>query len=102
MSGFIVGEDRTQTTLFPERFDDCIAEDGAVRVIDVFIKIPLVAYPEIVVYRYLSPAAINVLEISDALFELAGAVVRVVEELYDVPPILVVRRNGYAKLDFTA
>jgi transposase len=37
MSGFIEGEDRTQATLFPERLDDYIAEDSAVRVIDVFI-----------------------------------------------------------------
>jgi len=37
MSGFIEGENRYQATLFPERLDDFIAEDSAVRVIDVFI-----------------------------------------------------------------
>jgi transposase len=37
MSGFIEGEDRSQATLFPERLDDYVAEDNAVRVIDVFI-----------------------------------------------------------------
>ncbi len=37
MSGFIEGEDRFQATLFPERLDDYIAEDSAVRVIDVFV-----------------------------------------------------------------
>jgi transposase len=37
MSGFIQGEDRTQATLFPERLDDYVAEDSAVRVIDVFL-----------------------------------------------------------------
>ena len=37
MSGFIEGEDRNQTTLFPERIDDYIGEDSAVRVIDVFV-----------------------------------------------------------------
>ncbi len=37
MSRFIEGEDRTQATLFPERLDDYIAEESAVRVIDVFI-----------------------------------------------------------------
>ncbi len=37
MSGFIQGTDRHQATLFPERLDDYIAEDNAVRVIDVFI-----------------------------------------------------------------
>jgi transposase len=37
MTGFIEGENRFQATLFPERLDDYIAEDNAVRVIDVFI-----------------------------------------------------------------
>ena len=37
MSGFIQGEDRSQATLLPERLDDYVAEDSAVRVIDVFI-----------------------------------------------------------------
>lgn len=37
MSGFIEGESRTQTTLFPESLDDYINEDNAVRVVDVFI-----------------------------------------------------------------
>ena len=37
MSGFIEGEDRHQAILFPESLDEYIAEDSAVRVIDVFI-----------------------------------------------------------------
>ena len=37
MSGFIEGDDRHQSTLFPERLDDYIAADSPVRVIDVFI-----------------------------------------------------------------
>jgi len=37
MSGFIEGESRHQATLFPERLDDYIEENSAVRVIDVFI-----------------------------------------------------------------
>ena len=37
MSRFIKGEDRGQATLFPERLDEYIAEENAVRVIDVFI-----------------------------------------------------------------
>jgi len=37
MSGFIEGESRHQATMFPERLDDYVAEDNAVRVIDVFI-----------------------------------------------------------------
>ena len=37
MSGFIEGEDRTQATLFPERIDDYITDENAVRVIDVFV-----------------------------------------------------------------
>jgi transposase len=37
MSGFVEGENRHQATLFPERLDDYVAEDSAVRVSDVFI-----------------------------------------------------------------
>lgn len=37
MKRFIQGEDRSQSTLFPERLDEYIAEDHAVRVIDVFV-----------------------------------------------------------------
>ena len=37
MSGFTQGEDRFQATLLPERLDDFVAEDSAVRVIDVFL-----------------------------------------------------------------
>ena len=38
MKGFIEGRSRDQATLFPERIDDYIDEDSAVRVIDVFIE----------------------------------------------------------------
>ena len=37
MSGFIQGIDRQQATLFPERLDEYITEDNAVRVIDIFV-----------------------------------------------------------------
>ena len=37
MSGFIEGENRQQSTLFPERVDDYVGEDNPVRVIDYFI-----------------------------------------------------------------
>jgi len=37
MSGFIEGESRSQATLFPERIDDYVAEENAVRVVDVFV-----------------------------------------------------------------
>ncbi len=37
MSGFIEGENREQSTLFPERFDDYVGEYNAVRFIDFFI-----------------------------------------------------------------
>ena len=37
MSGFIQGQARTQSTLFPEMLDDFVVEDCAVRVIDFFI-----------------------------------------------------------------
>ena len=36
MTRFVEGEDRTQSTLFPERLDDYIAEDSPVRVIETF------------------------------------------------------------------
>ena len=37
MSGYIEGTDRTQATLFPDRLDDWIDENSAVRVIDLFV-----------------------------------------------------------------
>ncbi|MCW8829906.1 MAG: IS1182 family transposase [Gammaproteobacteria bacterium] len=37
MKRFVEGEDRFQSTLFPEMLDDYVSEDNAVRVIDVFI-----------------------------------------------------------------
>jgi len=37
MKRFIEGENRTQSTLFPEALDDYIAEDNPVRVIEAFI-----------------------------------------------------------------
>ena len=38
MSKFISGEDRNQSTLFPESLEDYVSEDNTVRVIDVFIE----------------------------------------------------------------
>jgi len=38
MKRFVVGEARGQSTLFPARVDDFIAEDHPVRVIDVFVE----------------------------------------------------------------
>ncbi len=37
MSRFVEGEDRAQSTLFPERLDDYIAEDNPVRVVEAFV-----------------------------------------------------------------
>lgn len=37
MSGFIEGENRHQSTLFPESMDEYVAEDNPVRVVDVFV-----------------------------------------------------------------
>jgi transposase len=37
MAGFIEGESRTQSTLFPEALDDYITEENTVRVVDVFV-----------------------------------------------------------------
>jgi transposase len=38
MKRFVEGEDRSQSTLFPERLEDYIAEDNPVRVIEVFVE----------------------------------------------------------------
>ena len=37
MKRFVEGEDRSQSSLFPERLDDYIAEDNPVRVIEAFL-----------------------------------------------------------------
>jgi transposase len=37
MKRFVEGENRAQSTLFPESLDDYIAEDNPVRVVDVFV-----------------------------------------------------------------
>jgi hypothetical protein len=37
MKRFVEGEDRSQSTLFPERLDDYICEDNPVRVVEAFV-----------------------------------------------------------------
>src|SRR4029077_10281518 len=37
MKRYVVGQDRSQSTLFPEVLDDYLAEDNPVRVVDVFV-----------------------------------------------------------------
>ena len=37
MARFVVGDDRSQSTLFPERLDEDLGEDNPVRAIDVFV-----------------------------------------------------------------
>jgi transposase len=37
MTRFVVGDDRSQSTLFPERLEDYLGEDNPVRAIDVFV-----------------------------------------------------------------
>jgi hypothetical protein len=37
MTRFVVGDDRSQRTLFPERPDDYLGDDNPVRAIDVFV-----------------------------------------------------------------
>jgi transposase len=37
MTRFIVGDDRSQSTLFPERLDDYLGEDNPVRAVDAFV-----------------------------------------------------------------
>ena len=34
---FVVDDDRSQSTLFPERLEDYLSEDNPVRAIDVFV-----------------------------------------------------------------
>ena len=38
MGRFVEGEDRSQSTLLPERLDDYVSEDNPVRVVDVFVE----------------------------------------------------------------
>jgi transposase len=37
MTRFVVGQDRSQSTLFPECLEDYLSEDNPVRAIDVFV-----------------------------------------------------------------
>jgi transposase len=37
MTRFVLGDDRSQSTLFPERLDDYLGDDNPVRAIDVFV-----------------------------------------------------------------
>jgi hypothetical protein len=37
MTRFVVGDNRSQSTLFPERLDDYLGEDNPVRAVDVFV-----------------------------------------------------------------
>jgi transposase len=37
MTRFVVGDNRSQSTLFPERMDDYLGEDNPVRAVDVFV-----------------------------------------------------------------
>jgi len=44
MKRFIEGENRTQSTLFPESLEDYIAQDNAIRIVDAFVnKLDLIA-----------------------------------------------------------
>lgn len=38
MKRYVEGENRSQSTLFPESLDDYITEDNPVRVVDVFVE----------------------------------------------------------------
>ena len=39
MKRFVEGVSHDQSTLFPEKLDDCIAEDNPVRAIDAFVEV---------------------------------------------------------------
>ena len=45
MTRFVVGDDRSQSTLFPKRLDDYLGEDNPVRAIDVFVDVNLIWPP---------------------------------------------------------
>jgi hypothetical protein len=36
MTRFVVGDDRSQSTLFPERLDDYLSEDNPVRAVSIY------------------------------------------------------------------
>ena len=38
MSGFIEGQERSQSVLFPEQLEDWITEDNPVRAVDAFVE----------------------------------------------------------------
>jgi hypothetical protein len=45
MTRFVVGDDRSQSSLFPERLDDYLGEYNPVRAIDVFVDELDLAFP---------------------------------------------------------
>ena len=47
MARFVVGDARSQSTLFPERLDDYLGEDIPVRAVDVFAD----SFPELRGYK---------------------------------------------------
>ena len=51
MARFVVGDDRSQSTLFPERLDDYWGEDNPVRTVDVFAD----SFPELRGYKTRRP-----------------------------------------------
>ena len=46
MTRFVIGDDRSQSTLFPERLDDYLSEDNPVRAIDVFVVVSTLRQPD--------------------------------------------------------
>jgi hypothetical protein len=46
MTRLVVGDDRSQSTLFPERLEDYLSEDNPVRAIDVFVESSAEDQPE--------------------------------------------------------
>ena len=46
MKRFVEGINRGQSTLFPERLEDWVQDDNAVRVIDVFVDEPDLVHPD--------------------------------------------------------
>ena len=57
MTRFVVGDDRSQSILFPERLDDYLGDDNPVRAIDIFVdELDLAAGHDPLYQRFLRQA----------------------------------------------
>jgi hypothetical protein len=54
MTRFVIGDDRSQSTLFPERLEDYLSEDNPVRAIDVLVDVDLARHRQLGAARPIS------------------------------------------------